>query len=843
MARVEQAAVEPVSSPLLDRLRDLKQQVLGGEAFLYFSMMGAHALGYVLYFILARVLSVEEYGEIVTLTASIYLLAVVVRSVQAQAAQMVSEQADSEEGLAHGYVLFRSSLPWTALGAALVFVLVWAGSPLIADYLQLRSTTLVLVLAAYLAASFILPVPRGLLLGLGRLRYAGWDHLIEPIARLVVAIILVLSPMRAAGVLMGYFVGKLAAYLFAVWPFLRVRDAAANIKAPPKTAWKMNRQLLLALLANSSLMALSTVDPFAIKHFFSPTVAGRFAVAFLLGRVLMLSTTSASWVTFSTTVKLKMHDPSARKPLLRGLALGGGIAGLVTLAYWLAPRLVVSALGGEGYEPAIRFVGLVSLEMILFTLISIQAYYHIAVRNTRLLLPFAVALVMEIALLSAFHGTPEQVVYDTLATLGMLFVWTSYLTLRALSPRESSPRSPAIGVVTRSDVRSDPRPRREAEALLAAGWEVDIIHVPSKLISQAAEIEGARTFAVPNIGQPNRSSKVTTLINYAGFFLLSAARLSWEHLRSPYTVVHVHNMPDFLVFVAIFPRLMGAKVVLDIHDLMPELASMRFGVGLDHPLVKIFRWIERTSARFSTHVITAGEPFRRRLAQNGIGDSKMTSVMNTPDPRIFSRGRTLIRHRRRDGAFTLVYHGSLLEYNDLEVVLRAVAAGAARMPDLKFLVYGDGRNLPRLQSLTADLGLIERVTFVGKVPLERIPGLIAEADLGVAPQCRSAFTSLNYPTKVFEYVALGIPVVMARNPALAELFGNIPGIFFEPENPDELAEVIWGFYRDPSRARIVVGLQTAACESIDWDRERRRFVMLMDSIVAPGAVAAEWAAA
>ena len=829
MTRVERAAVKPITASLFERLRGLMRFAAGPGTFLYASMMIAHALGYLLFIIMARILSVEEYGEIVTLTASVYVLAVIVRSIQSQAAQMMSEKATSKQGEAQGFVIFRRSLPWTAIGAALIFGLFWLTSSQIAEYLQLSSPVLVVALGAYLASYFILPVPRGLLLGSGKLHYAGWDYLIEPIARLGVALALVFSPIRTVGVLLGYFAGKVAAYLFAVWPFVRARHKAVSIVVPSTSTWRVDRQFLLAVIVNSSLMALGSIDVFVIKHFFSPIVAGRFSVAFLLGRVIMLSTMAASWVTFSATIRLRIHDPAARKPLLRGLVLGGSIAGLVTLVYWLAPDLVVTAVGGEAYQAASGFVGLVGLEMMLFTLIAIQAYYHIAVRNIKVLLPFGLALVMEMTLLSAFHATPTQVIYDTLATLGALLIWTSYLTVRALSPKKETEQRPRICVVTRSDYRSDPRPRREAEALLDDGWDVDVIHAPRSSGSQKDEFGGAKIFAVPYIPQPERSSIVITFFNYVGFFLLSTVRLSWQHLKSPYRVVHVHNMPDFLVFVAVIPRLTGAQVVLDIHDLMPELASLRFGVSLDHPLARLVQWIERFSTGFATHVITAGEPFKRRLIRSGTREEKITSIMNTPDPGLFIPQNG---SGRANGGFILSYHGSLLEYNSLEVVLRAVALGRDRMPDLQFHIYGQGRELVRLRQLAEELDLAEQVRFNGQVSLDRIPSLISATNLGVAPQCKSAFTSLNFPTKVFEYVVMGIPVVMSRSPALAELFSNIPGIFFAPEDYVELADVIWQFYTDGSKGRSTASLQKATCRSISWPKERKRLVSLVNSFAA-----------
>lgn len=453
MARAEEVARTQSTISPGGRLSTVLAFATSDGTLLYGSMMVSHALGFVLFMILARVLTVEEYGEVVTLTAAVYLLAVVVRSVQAQAAQSVSTVEASERGEAYGMLIIRQSLPWTLVGAGLIFGVILLASAWIADYLNLKSPASLVALGAYLAVSFILPVPRGLLLGLGRLRYASFAYVIDPLARIGFGLLLLATPLRTAGVILGYFLGRVAAYLVAVRPFLRADRAGALDAPPPTRRWWLKRAFLFTVVINATLMTLGSIDPFAIKHFFSPTIAGQFSVAFLLGRVIMLSTLAASWVTFSTTVRTNSNDPRSRQSLSRGLLLGGGIAGIITLIYWLAPETVATLLGGQAYEAAGGFVGLVGLEMMLFTLVSIQAYYHIAIRNNKVLLPFALALVIEIVLLAVFHSDPKEVIYVTMTMLGILLVWISVLTVRAVTLQlpeatQSGPTHESAGLAT-----------------------------------------------------------------------------------------------------------------------------------------------------------------------------------------------------------------------------------------------------------------------------------------------------------------------------------------------------------------------------------------------------------
>jgi glycosyltransferase involved in cell wall biosynthesis len=350
-----------------------------------------------------------------------------------------------------------------------------------------------------------------------------------------------------------------------------------------------------------------------------------------------------------------------------------------------------------------------------------------------------------------------------------------------------------------------------------------VICVPDAGQPPQETIGGVRVFRAPVTRQRN-GGPLAYLREYGAFFVHAALRLARLHGQRRYDVVQAHNMPDFLVFVGLLPRLFGARVVLDIHDLVPEFYSVRFGLPVSHPVVRATRWVQKLSARFADHVLTAGEPFRRRIIASGIAPEKVTSIMNSPDPALFGAHAARPETPRRPGDFVLAYHGTLSEYNDLGVVLAALAELRAEAPGLRLHIYGRGRSLPALQAQAAALGLDGRVRFLGFRPLDEMPGLIAAADAGVVPQRPSVFTSLNYPTKAFEYIALGKPVLMGSTPALEEMFGHIAGMFFQPDDPAELAARLRALLADPGLAPRLAAQQQQVCDHFAWPGEKRRYV-------------------
>jgi glycosyltransferase involved in cell wall biosynthesis len=386
-------------------------------------------------------------------------------------------------------------------------------------------------------------------------------------------------------------------------------------------------------------------------------------------------------------------------------------------------------------------------------------------------------------------------------------------------------------MVVHATYPDDTRVRREAEALLDAGWQVDVVCLRGEGEQPFEEFNHATVYRLP-VRRHRGSGLVVYMLEYLLFCLLASIRIMRLQLRCGYDLVQIHNMPDFLVFTALAPRLWGARVLLDMHDLVPELYASRFAAGSSHLAVQIACLAERASVAFADHVITAGEPFRRRLIARGIPADKVTVIMNGADPRLF-RLASGARPRHDDQHFTLIYHGSLFERYGLDIALEAVNRLRGQIPGLRLLIYGEGEAYTTLAQMVADLDLSAHVRLCGFAPVNTIPALIALADLEIVPYRRNPFTDMLYPSKAFECLALGVPVIMARTGAVAELFAGVEDMLFRPEDPDALAAHVLALYRDPERLQALLAASQAAYAPYAWDNQRADYVALVARLVAP----------
>lgn len=389
---------------------------------------------------------------------------------------------------------------------------------------------------------------------------------------------------------------------------------------------------------------------------------------------------------------------------------------------------------------------------------------------------------------------------------------------------------PRICVIRQHHYPEDPRVRREVEALAESGYSVDILCLgrrgdPPR--ERRGRIE-VRRFKLVH----RRSGPARYLFEYGAFFLWALANASRLHARRRYSVVQVNTMPDALVFAAAVPKLLGASVILDMHEVMPELYVSKFGEN--HLAVRLIALAERLSTSFADRVLTVSKPTWKALVDRGIPPSKLEIVMNTADERIFSssdgeRAPT----RAQASGLTLVSHGVLIERYGYQTIVRALVEIRKSHPDVRLLIMGQGEYEAPLHELTRELELEKNVLFLGFKPLEEVVRVLRSADIGVTANTNDIFTQLIVPTKLLEYVALAVPAVVSRLPAVEEYFDETMVNFFAPDDAQDLAAVVCSVAANLNRARAVARrTRDRFLSEHGWSKASQRYVQVIDELVA-----------
>lgn len=374
----------------------------------------------------------------------------------------------------------------------------------------------------------------------------------------------------------------------------------------------------------------------------------------------------------------------------------------------------------------------------------------------------------------------------------------------------------------------EPRVQRQAEALAEAGAQVDVIclgqqHEPAQDYSGRV-----RVIRLP-IQRDKSRGIVGQFFEYVTFFILAFFKLNKLYFQRRYQVVQIHNLPDFLVFCALLPRLLGATVILDIHDLMPEFYASRFKSGFNSLPVKLVQFQEWISCRFASKVFTVSEWWRQSLINRGVNPDKCFVVMNVANDTVFNG--VVTPAYRSDAAFHLIYHGTITYRYGIDVALKAVAKAKKELPHIKFTIHGRGEYLSELMKLAQELNLDKTVHFSSELmPIEELPRLLLTADAGVAPYRRDVFTDGILPTKLMEYAALGIPAIVARTPAIETYFTDDMVAFFEADNVDELTERIIQLAKDKALRQQLARNVTEFNKKYNWTNQRFNYL----NIISPG---------
>jgi len=384
-------------------------------------------------------------------------------------------------------------------------------------------------------------------------------------------------------------------------------------------------------------------------------------------------------------------------------------------------------------------------------------------------------------------------------------------------------------MIAQTNYPSDPRVRREAEALVARGDKVDVICPQTDTVGVQRFIGGVRLFPTGSLTYKRELSPIDYVRRDLGFMLRAAVKAFRLHLRMRYDLVHVHTMPDYLVAAAILPRMMNARVILDVHDLVPELYASKFRVTDRSRIIRLTKLVERRCVSFADHALAVHRPHLDALVRHGNARSRFTIVMNTPDPRFFRR-RSSTPGRGR--GFELVYHGTISRRHGLETAIRAVGIARQSCPDVRLTIMGEGDDIARLVSIVQQLDLADAVEIhAGMRPIEELEPVLSCASVGVVPIVDDSFTRYMLPVKLLEYVALGLPVICTRTRTIETYFDDTMVSFFRSGDEGDMAARIIELHADQAFARERIQSADAFFDRHSWPRERERYYAVVDGLV------------
>jgi len=391
----------------------------------------------------------------------------------------------------------------------------------------------------------------------------------------------------------------------------------------------------------------------------------------------------------------------------------------------------------------------------------------------------------------------------------------------------------SVCVLLQNHYEIDLRVRRKAEALVSAGYRVDVLALRSPY-SKASHysLNGVDVYTF-SLGR-KRGSVGRYAFEYVIFSLWALFKLSSLMEKRHYAVIDVNNLPDFLVFAGVYAKWRRAKILLDMHEIAPEFFASKYQVRADSMLVRFLKYVEKRSFDFADHVLTINQPIEDLLVSRGLSRSKSTIIMNSVDEAFFSSvpdtSGSSDAWAQSEKTFVMMYHGTLTHLYGLDIAIEAFAMAHHQMRGAEFWILGSGPAKDSLESLARRLGLGVKVKFLGVVLPDEIPRWLKRCDIGVLATRQDTFLDLSFSGKLSEYIIMNKAVICSRLKTIGRYFSDEALAFFEPSNPADLAKQMVSMYGDMARRLRLAETAKREYLPIRWGVMKERYLKVMEHL-------------
>jgi len=375
----------------------------------------------------------------------------------------------------------------------------------------------------------------------------------------------------------------------------------------------------------------------------------------------------------------------------------------------------------------------------------------------------------------------------------------------------------------------DPRVRRYVNALNGTGEKCIVVCSKKKNEKYFEELSGNLIYRLPV--SKKRGSFFLTLLEYLLFAWISSFLLLYLQLRYRFKIVHIHTLPDFLIFAALWNKIFGAKLILDLHEIFPELYMARTGAAYDSFKVKLLILAEKYSIKLANRVITihdnAKDIFVKR---NNLSEEKISVVMNSVDP-----GEFPIAATPDENEFIIIYNGTIVKLLNLTMVIEALAKLKEQMPPedfrrVVFRLYGDGPALNDILSLAETLGVADKVEYMGYLQPAEMRKEVLKTGVLILPPLKNIYSDLFYTIKLIETIYLKIPVIATRLNTYKRYYSEESLFYFDSGNINELVERIKEVYYNNTLVQQKTASARADYDKLSWEIMRDRYLKIVDEL-------------
>ncbi len=373
---------------------------------------------------------------------------------------------------------------------------------------------------------------------------------------------------------------------------------------------------------------------------------------------------------------------------------------------------------------------------------------------------------------------------------------------------------------------SDARVRRYGETLVRQGYHVDVIALRVEQQSRFEILNGVNVYRIQKRSLFEKKGRIHYFCRLLKFLIKSSLFFTYKHLQHTYKVIHIHSIPDFEVFAVWIAKLTESKIFLDIHDIVPEFYVSKFNVSKKSLIFKLLCFVEKISIKFSDHVIISNHLWEKTLINRSVDKNKITVILNYPDTHIFYRKPKT----RENNKFMILYPGTINKHQGIDIAIKALYIIRDKIPSAEFHIYGNGPEMQSIKMLIRELELINRVFIKEAVPVTQITEIMANTDLGIVPKRDGLFGGEAFSTKILEFMAVGVPLIVADTKIDRYYFNENLVLFFRSGDEEDLARKIITLYEDRKLQDRLVLNALNYVKMNNWNMKEGIYLKLFDNL-------------
>lgn len=389
-----------------------------------------------------------------------------------------------------------------------------------------------------------------------------------------------------------------------------------------------------------------------------------------------------------------------------------------------------------------------------------------------------------------------------------------------------------------ADYPWDVRVQKVIIGLRRQGWSVDVVARNKRNLAVQETVDGAVIHRLRSIRLLGRS--LNGSLSFPAFVNPRWIAHIWHTARrTKPDVILVRDLP--LAPAAIWVgRMLGTPVVLDMAEDYPGLLRALWETKVAKPLDLLVRnptlasFVERWVLRRVDGVVCVIEESAARVRSLGVPEARTTVVRNTP--MTIERRRGVRSNQDSEGALLIAYLGLIERHRGVHDLVRAVAECRTRNWPVRLVVVGDGVGFSEIRALATEYGVLGHgVELLGRLENQRALEVIALADVGAIPHVPCAAWNSTIPNKLFDYMALGLPVLTTDVPPVQRIvMQEACGVCYRSGDITDLVSKIEELRSDSARARMAEAGVIAVTDRYNWTKDSERLDAALKRVIDIG---------